>query len=143
MYGAGPAVLALDLEIGNFYGFVSAPLALDLFVHDDLALGALGLGATFRIPRDPRFSFDVWAFGIPGKNTALGGSNPQVMLTFGVGAGFHFTSQRGFTFGLKLPLFGSTVSLDSYSFTDPGQRALTFYMNSLLTLPVASFGYRF
>ncbi|MGC4118092.1 MAG: hypothetical protein QM765_26785 [Myxococcales bacterium] len=143
LYGAGPGVLALDLEIDHFYGFVSAPLPLVLFTNADLAMGALALGATFALPRDPRWSFDVWAFGVPAHNTGLGWDKPQLMVTFGVGAGFHFTSQKGFTVALKVPLLGSTVSLDGKDFYDAGARAASFYENAVLALPVAAFGYRF
>jgi len=141
-YGAGPGVLAIDLEIGHFYGFASTPLPLDVFVGDSFAAAALGLGANFKMG-DPRWAFDVWLFGIPAHNTSMGIDRPNTMLAFGLGAGFHFTGTDGFMVGMKFPVIGTTISMDGHSFLDPSERALMFYMCSFLTLPSITVGYRF
>lgn len=142
MYGFGPGVLALDLEVGLFYGFVSAPLPLDVFLHDEYLMGVVGAGVTFPVPRDPRWHFDVYAFGLPARSPLIESRSREV-LSLGLGAGFHFTSDRGFTLGLKFPLFGSTFALDDRGMDDVRERAYAFYAHSALALPVTTFGYRF
>lgn len=142
-YGAIAGVVALDVEYGRFYGFASTSLPLSVFVSDEYAAGALGLGARFLMAHDKRWSFDVWAFGIPARTTFFDDyTTPELSLALGLGAGFHFTSPRGFTFGFKVPIVGSAISLERQGFAHATDRAKVFYAHSALTLPVVSFGYR-
>jgi hypothetical protein len=146
-YGAGAGVLALDLQVSYFYAFLAAPLPLDVFDSDNIVTGVVGAGATIPLPSDRRWHFDVFAYGLPAHTTngfvVVNSGDPYDMLSFGLGAGFHFTGEGGFTVGFKFPVFGTTVALDNRTFSNVGDRAVDFYLFSILTLPVVSFGYRF
>jgi len=58
----------------------------------------------------------------------------------GVGMGFHYTGPSGFTAGFKVPILGFAFGRDVDSFKNSG---LYHYLNTLVSFPLATIGYRF
>lgn len=150
-FGLAPGILALDLEVGHFYGFLSGSLALPLYSvgtnNDGGGLGAFTLapGVSFALTDDMNWHFDLfvsgsiayfgrydWMYG-RGLYTAVDGS-------VGVGLGFHYTNPNGFTAGFKVPIVGFAFGDDVHGWKDVGGY---HYLTALMSLPIATVGYRF
>jgi hypothetical protein len=130
--GLAPAV-TLDVEAGHFYGFLSADVVLPM--ADTSLLGfSGGAGATFALSARSRWNIDIFAHLDVARLTDydVGG---------GVGLGFHYTANNGFTLGFKIPILGYS-SVGGSNSTSADSVAL-YYLGAVMSLPVISLGYRF
>ncbi|MBI5545506.1 MAG: hypothetical protein HY901_16600 [Deltaproteobacteria bacterium] len=148
-FGLGPGILMADLDYGLFYGFLSGSLALPMYsLGTDSPVGGVTLapGLSFKISDDRNWHFDLFAsasLGFYGDTEYYGYSSHVVTHTVGsvgVGMGFHYTSQSGFSMGFKVPIIGLAFGDRVNSRESAGGY---YYLNALVSFPVATFGYRF
>ena len=130
--GLAPA-LTLDLEAGHFYGFLSADLVLPMATTQLLGFSA-GAGATFALSPRSHWNIDIFAHLDIARvgEYAIGG---------GVGLGFHYTANNGFTLGFKIPILGYSSTGSSTS--GSADSVAFYYLGAVMSLPVVSLGYRF
>ena len=147
-FGLGPGVLALDLAYGNFYGFLSGSLALPLYTAgtNTNAVGGFTLapGVSFKLADDRNWNFDLFVhaslgyFGHGGYY--YGPAWTTVDGSVGLGMGFHYTAANGFTLGFKAPIVGFAFGGDVSDLKSAGGY---YYLNSVVSFPMATVGYRF
>lgn len=150
-FGLGPGILVADLAYGAFYGFLSGSLALPMYslgTNNNLGGVTLAPGISFKMATDRNWRFDLFlsgSIGYYGHNDYNYWDGSQTRWTsvdgsIGVGVGFHYTSQSGLTAGFKVPVIGFAFGRDVNSLQSSG---LYHYLNTLVSYPVATLGYRF
>lgn len=149
-FGLGPGVLVADLAYGAFYGFLSGSLALPMYsagTSNNLGGVTLAPGLSFKMATDRNWRFDLFvsaSLGYYGHNDYSwdGSENRWTSVdgSVGVGIGFHYTAQSGLTAGFKVPVLGFAFGRDVNSLKTSG---LYHYLNTLVSYPVATIGYRF
>jgi hypothetical protein len=142
-----PGVLAFDGAFKPVYFLFSVGLGVPAATRFEYGSFTIGLGGTFRIKRS-RWNFDIFAHATPSfipdprYYTFLGTGKRETLFVFatGVGAGFHYTFPNGLDIGIKLPLGGVALSGRPLTTT---QRIGYYYLQSAISYPVVSVGYRF
>ena len=129
--------LALDIEYGYFYSFISSAFVFPIASDGELVGGTLGVGTSFRLGATSRWRFDLFAHVSPAR---FGGGTNDTGVGIGVGAGVHYTARNGFAFGIKLPIIGGAAG---GSINTPGESVGFYYLFGALSFPVLSLGYRF
>lgn len=142
-----PGVLTFDGAFKPVYFLFSVGIGVPAATRFSYGSFTLGLGTTIRLKRS-RWSFDLFAHGTPSYipdpryYTYLGTNARQTLFTFaaGVGLGFRYTFANGFDIGFKIPIVGAAGSSRSLSGV---QHIVYYYLNSAISFPVFSLGYRF
>ena len=153
MAGAGPIVVALDADYRPFYGFVSSGLALPLYLQERDRRGAvsLGLGGSWRLRPSTNWQIDIFGHATFGFDNHYDYSsyNPSTgSYTYslrpygalGLGVGFHYTMQSGFTVGFKIPVIGGAFG---GPVRDAPSSGAYYYLATIISFPLATIGYRF
>ena len=148
----------IDFDYGKFYGFVGTSIGYPIIFtkgsSGDGQYGAfiVGFGGTWKL--SPK---SAWQFDLGGTLTPTWWSG--FSMGVGVSAGFHYTTQNGFTIGFKIPIFGvapgcSGVFGNSYDdagnpiagcakVRTGGELVANYYLQAGMSLPIVSLGYRF
>ena len=141
----GPAIISVDYEKGKFATFASGSVLLPFLYRYAFALGA---GPSFKISSH-------WRYDIFGLISLYGDTKPHLeyyytyngykerqdfYLGLGLGMGFHFTSDSGFTLGFKIPFIGGTIANHNQ---DNYESLGYYYLSTAASLPSISIGYRF
>jgi hypothetical protein len=142
-----PGVIAFDGAFKPVYFMFSAGIGVPAATRFQYGSFTIALGGTFRLKRS-RWSFDIFAHGTPSYipdpryYTYLGTNSRATLFTFaaGVGLGFHYTFANGLDIGFKLPIAGAAASSRSFK---PTQHIAYYYLNSAISFPLFSLGYRF
>jgi hypothetical protein len=142
-----PGVLAFDGAFKPVYFLFSVGIGVPAATRFQYGSYTIGLGTTFRLKRS-RWSFDIFAHGTPSYipdpryYTYLGTNSRQPLFIFaaGVGLGFHYTFANGLDIGFKLPIAGAAGSSRPLKAT---QHIAYYYLNSAISFPLFSLGYRF
>jgi hypothetical protein len=142
-----PGVLAFDGAFKPVYFLFSVGIGVPAATRFHYGSFTIGLGTTFRL-KNSRWSFDLFAHGTPSYipdpryYTYLGTNSRQTLFTFaaGVGLGFHYTFANGFDIGFKLPIAGAAGSGRPLK---AAQHIAYYYLNSAISFPIFSLGYRF
>jgi hypothetical protein len=149
--GIPPAVM-VDIDYGHFLGFANVSILMPFLTEGTEESGApfggfgtshlwaftVGAGATFPFAPSSRWRFDLFAIA-EGSNWSSNTSFAETYGAFGLGMGFHVTLDQGFSFGVKGPLVGGATGTSGGS----ASALTTFFVSSLVGLPLVSFGYRF
>jgi hypothetical protein len=145
--GLAPGI-AVDVEYGLFYGFAATAPLFPLVTSGQFFGFILGGGISPKVSR--HWHFDLFGTVSPIWWTGLASYNEQSMLIgLGIGAGLHYTSPNGWSFGFKVPLLGAAIAarycpgFSYYCNYSLGTATGVYYMSNLISLPIVSFGYRF
>lgn len=131
--GLTPAVM-VDLQWRYLYAFANASVVFPLA---KLAMAfSGGLGASLPLS-NKHWRFDLFVFAAPLK---FFDPYERPAVGIGLGAGFHYTYDNGFTLGFKLPLAGYAAGP---GMGNPSSGVAAFYLSSVMGLPLFDFGYRF
>lgn len=139
---ANIGLFEVDAQYGHFYAFAAGNLGVPILTDGATGFGMAGLGYSIALssPGESMWYLDLMALGTAGRtrtdNAIVGG---------GLGLGFRYLHRSGFTFSTKVPIFGATAEPVSAPFSgfNGAQSLSTFYLASLISLPVVSIGYRF
>jgi hypothetical protein len=136
--GANVGLFELDAQFGHFYAFGAGNLGVPMITDGSVGFGVIGAGYTVPLsaPSESMWYLDLLALGTAGRN------DERTVAGAGVGFGFRYLHRSGFTFSVKVPVFGATTALSG-----PGMDGATslghFYLANLVSLPLLSVGYRF
>jgi hypothetical protein len=142
--GVNVGLLAVDIQVRNFYAFAAANLGVPLLTNGDMGAFAAGAGYTIALSRPSESMWFMDFLGI--ANPAWMGRNwqsnkLQAGIGLGAGVGLRYLHHSGFTLGLKLPLLGGFIYNGG-----PQEVSKTvgyFFLANAIALPVVSLGYRF
>lgn len=150
VYVALAGTAGLDAEFGHSYSFVAASVLVPLLSIQQAALFGGGTGLTFDLSRQARsrWALDFFAFFVGGwapQSCFFGGCVPvrDSILIPGVGLGVRYQHRDGFTFAIKLPLFGwqaGTAGFLGRKHND-AEGVASAYLYSALCMPLVSIGY--
>jgi len=147
--GIAPSLM-LDFQYRHFYAFLNGSLLFPFISQSGFSNGSygtyqlwdfmLGIGPTVRLSDQSRWHFDVLLLaGVFNWDTNGNGRGGQAWGPVGVGFGFHYTLENGFTLGFKVPLIGASFGDSS----TPSESLGRFYLATLGGVPFMSLGYRF
>jgi hypothetical protein len=141
--GALPLIAALDVQRGRFYWFLSASILFPILSGGDLDTGATGAGMSFRLPRS-RWRIDVLAAMMLEWNAHSGVYYAPQELDMGMGliVGGRYSWRNGIELALRVPVIGFAVPITPQPRSD-GDAVVAYYLQSIYSTPVCTFGYRF
>jgi hypothetical protein len=144
---ANLGLFAIDVQAGHFYGMIAGNAAVPLLSNGDYAsFTALG-GYSAALRRSTRgaWKMDLMLQVTPGWTRWFPSETPTSTLYgfVGVGAtvGFRYESRGGFSLGFRIPVFGYAIGRTGPRGTIVGVG--NYYLASIVSLPIVSFGYRF
>jgi hypothetical protein len=135
-------LLAVDLHVNRSYTFIAGNLGVPLVTNGDLGAFALGSGYSYPLspPGETMWVLDLFGVVNPGWqamwNSGFTSYSAQPFVGLGVGVGFRMLHWSGFTFGLKIPVFGAAIN----GGTRTSESVATFYLANAISLPIVSFG---
>jgi hypothetical protein len=138
----GIGLLAVDLHVNRSSTFIAGNLGVPLATNG--AWGAFTLGSGYSSPLSPpgetMWVLDLFGMVNPGWqstwNPTFTSYSARPFLGLGVGVGFRFLHWSGFTFGLKIPVFGAALNGGRRT----SDAVATFYLANVVSLPMISFG---
>ncbi|MCC6811933.1 MAG: hypothetical protein IT381_31205 [Deltaproteobacteria bacterium] len=137
-------LIGVDLQAGHFYGYLAGGVGWALL--SDLRFGAFTGGAGYSVTimrgRTSDWKLDILGMLGGGWNDLWRGESlvRYGYMGGGIGVGFRFEHQSGFSLGFKIPAFGY---MGSPYIRRTRDGIVLFYMNAIASLPIVSFGYRF
>lgn len=136
-------LLSVDLHVKRWYSFIAGNLGVPMVTNGELGAFAVGSGYSLPLspPGDSMWLLDLFAVVNPGWQTRWDqfsmDSSARPFVGLGVGLGFRLLHWSGFTFGIKVPVFGAAINGGSTT----SEAVSTFYLANGVGLPIVSFGY--
>jgi hypothetical protein len=144
MAGINIGLIAIDLQVRHFYGYLAAGLGWTLLSNERFGAFSGGAGYTLQLNRGlaADWFMDMLIMGSGGWQDEL---HPSGFVRYGygglgVGLGFRYEHANGFSLGFKIPIFGAAFGGGIHTSSHGIE---VFYLSQLASLPIVSLGYRF